>query len=116
MPVEEKHSLLSTTTNTLTTFLALYFATLFSFDTWSAARSSPFRSPSSNTYFRPSNTVAPGSYQSNYSANGRRPNENESGNSGSRGGDGGVGRVPSARDSRAPIGMGATAQCGACMF
>ncbi|KAF2738386.1 hypothetical protein EJ04DRAFT_573831 [Polyplosphaeria fusca] len=107
MAVEEKSSMLSSASNTVFSFVALYFTTLFSMDTWDAARSSPHRAPGSNTYFRPANR--PSEYQSNYNAAGHR--------GGAGNGDLGrreTGRVPTARDSRPAMRMGASAGCGAC--
>jgi hypothetical protein len=54
----------SRTTDTLITFFALYLTTLFSLDTWAAARGSPYRAPGANSFYRPASTPpAPGSYQ-----------------------------------------------------
>ncbi|OAL57176.1 hypothetical protein IQ07DRAFT_675248 [Pyrenochaeta sp. DS3sAY3a] len=100
--------------NTLTTFLALYLTTLFSLDTWAAARASPYRAPSNSdttSYLRPASTPpAPDSYQGGMHGRGNR-------GPGSSGGGGGsardVGRV---RDNRPPIRMGGSAACGACMI
>lgn len=104
-------SLASRTTDTLITFFALYLTTLFSMDTWAAARNSPYRAPGANAFYRPANTApAAGSYQANMHGRG-----NAGPGSGSGGG-GGVGRVPQARDSRPPMRMGGTAACGACMI
>ncbi|KAH7079353.1 hypothetical protein BKA63DRAFT_563988 [Paraphoma chrysanthemicola] len=103
-------SLLTNTTNTLITFFALYLTTLFSLDSWAAARGSPYRAPGANSFYRPATAPpAPDSYQAGM--HGR-------GNAGpGSGGDGGrgVARLPQARDSRPPIRMGGTASCGACM-
>ncbi|KAF2274900.1 uncharacterized protein EI97DRAFT_434808 [Westerdykella ornata] len=100
----ENKSFVQSATDTVFTFVALYFTTLFSMDTWDAARSSPFRAPGSNTYFRPAHPAPPpDSYQ------GRMFNSARN-----RGDRRGVGRVPTARDSRPPIRMGGTAGCGAC--
>ncbi|KAF2477266.1 uncharacterized protein BDR25DRAFT_300254 [Lindgomyces ingoldianus] len=95
---------------TLFTFLALYLTTLFSLDTWSAARGSPFSlSPSASTYFRPGNPrPSADSYQGQYHASGRR-------DGGVGGGSRGVGRLANARDSRPPMPLVGTASCGACM-
>ncbi|KAF2659260.1 hypothetical protein K491DRAFT_712782 [Lophiostoma macrostomum CBS 122681] len=88
--------------DTLFTFLVLYFTTLFSLDTWNAARGSAHRAPSSNSYFRPANLPpAPDSYQGSMSrfrgnGDGRRD----------------VGRVQG--DSRPPLRMGTGSSCGAC--
>ncbi|KAF2679466.1 hypothetical protein K458DRAFT_393876 [Lentithecium fluviatile CBS 122367] len=99
--------------SSLLTFLALYLTTLFSLDTWAAARSSPYRAPSaSNTYYRPANTPpAPGSYQAGMHGRGNAGPGSGSGGGGGRG----VGRVPQAVDSRPPLRLGGTASCGACM-
>jgi hypothetical protein len=103
----------TTLTSTLFTFLALYLTTLFSLDTWAAARGSPYRAPgNNNSFYRP--TVippAPDSYQG--SMHGRGNAGPGSGNQGGRNRD--VGRVAQARDSRPPIKMGGTAGCGACL-
>ncbi|KAH8726878.1 hypothetical protein GQ44DRAFT_770808 [Phaeosphaeriaceae sp. PMI808] len=105
----QKPNLLTTTTNTLITFFALYLTTLFSTDSWAAARNSPYRAPGASSFYRTASVVEPGSYQAGMHGRGNRGPG--SGGNGGRG----VGRVPQVRDSRAPIGMGATASCGACM-
>ncbi|CAG5177617.1 uncharacterized protein ALTATR162_LOCUS8314 [Alternaria atra] len=107
-------SLITSTTSTLFTFLALYLTTLFSLDTWAAARGSPYRAPGNNSFYRPAATPpAPDSYQGSMHGRG-----NAGPGAGSRGGGGGrdVGRVAQARDSRPPIKMGGSAACGACMI
>ncbi|KAL1611774.1 hypothetical protein SLS59_000493 [Nothophoma quercina] len=93
-------------------FLALYLTTLFSMDTWAAARNSPYRAPGNNSFYRPATTApAPGSYQAGMHGRG-----NAGPGSGGSGGNGGnVGRVPQARDSRPPMKLYGTAACGACM-
>ncbi|KAF2438877.1 hypothetical protein P171DRAFT_525963 [Karstenula rhodostoma CBS 690.94] len=91
--------------NTLTTFLALYLTTLFSLDTWTAARNSPYRAPSATSFYRPAG--APSEYQASMHGQGRR---------GPGGGSGGrrEGRLPATLDTRAPLKAGSTAACGAC--
>ncbi|KAF2867155.1 hypothetical protein BDV95DRAFT_185096 [Massariosphaeria phaeospora] len=108
-------SLLGSTTSTVTTFLALYLTTLFSLDTWAAARASPYRAPTAananaNTYFRPaSNGPAPDSYQAGMHGRGNAGPRDDS--AGGRP----AGRVPGVVDSRAPLRMMGSASCGACM-
>ncbi|KAH9868173.1 hypothetical protein J1614_007245 [Plenodomus biglobosus] len=94
--------------STLTTFTLLYLTTLFSLDSWAAARASPHRAPGNGAYTRPgASAPAPDSYQG--SMHGR-------GSAGPRSGDGGRGgRDVGVVDSRPPVGMGATAGCGACL-
>ncbi|KAJ4286733.1 hypothetical protein N0V90_012985 [Kalmusia sp. IMI 367209] len=98
----------SSPANSIVTFFALYLTTLFSLDTWAAARASPYRAPSAtNTYFRPASTPpAPGSYQAGM--HGR-------GNAGPGSGGRREGRVPQTLDARAPLKMGGSSSCGACM-
>ncbi|KAJ4358731.1 uncharacterized protein N0V89_003315 [Didymosphaeria variabile] len=60
----------SSPVNTLTTFLALYLTTLFSLDTWTAARNSPYREPSATSFYRPANR--PSEYQAGMHGQGRR--------------------------------------------
>ncbi|KAF2199785.1 hypothetical protein GQ43DRAFT_397943 [Delitschia confertaspora ATCC 74209] len=106
MPEEAtKATFLATTRDTLITFFALYFTTLFSLDTWAAARNSPYREASS-TYYRPADTRATRgpSRDSRYYAPSVRP-----------GGSGGEGRIGSG-DSREPLKFGGAASCGACMI
>lgn len=94
---------------TLYMFFALYLTTLFSLDTWAAARNSPYRAPGNNSFYRPASTPpTPGSYQAGM--HGR-------GNAGPGSGDnsGNVGRLPQVRDSRPPMKLYGTAACGACM-
>jgi hypothetical protein len=99
-------SMLSSARNTFVTFVALYLTTLFSIDTWAAARASPHRRPGVNTYFRPAHT--PSEYQSNYNASGHRGGSGGGSGSGDR-----VGRLPNARDGRPPLRMGGgSAGCG----
>ncbi|KAF3000704.1 hypothetical protein E8E13_002619 [Curvularia kusanoi] len=93
--------------DSLITFFALYFTTLFSFDTWAAARNSPHRAPGNSAFYRPANTPpAPGSYQGGMHGRG-----NAGPGSGSRGS-----RVAEVRDNRPPINVTGTAACGACAF
>ncbi|KAF1952648.1 hypothetical protein CC80DRAFT_495167, partial [Byssothecium circinans] len=103
--------------STLLTFLALYLTTLFSLDTWSAALASPYRAPSSHAtiHSRPANPPPPrDSYQGRMHGRGNHgPGSGTRGNAGSGGR--GVGRLPQATDSRAPLRMGGSAACGACM-
>jgi hypothetical protein len=102
-------SIVSRTSDTLFNFFALYFTTLFSLDTWAAARNSPHRAPSTNAFYRPTNTLPePDSYQGGM--HGR-------GNAGPGSGSGGgrdVGRVPQVRDSRPPIPMASMGSCSTC--
>ncbi|PSN70042.1 hypothetical protein BS50DRAFT_571347 [Corynespora cassiicola Philippines] len=98
--------------DTLMTFFALYFTTLFSLDAWSAARNSAWRAPASggnNMHYRPAvRAPEPGSYQAGM--HGR-------GNAGPRHGDEerrSTGRINQG-DSRDPLKMYGTAGCGACM-
>ncbi|ORY10637.1 hypothetical protein BCR34DRAFT_601927 [Clohesyomyces aquaticus] len=107
MSTEKQSTSLPTT---LLSFFALYLTTLFSMDTWNAARGSPYRSTiDSSTYFRPAVTrPSPDSYQGRYSANGHRPGTRP--DLGARG----VGRVGGARDSRPPLRLVGTSSCGAC--
>lgn len=101
----------STFTDSLFTFFALYLTTLFSLDTWAAARKSPHRTPGNNAFYRPANTLpAADSYQGGMHGRG-----NAGPGSGSRGNSENVGRVPQARDSRPPMKLFGTAACGACM-
>ncbi|KAF2241736.1 hypothetical protein BU26DRAFT_511154 [Trematosphaeria pertusa] len=113
MADNKSQSLLHRTGDTLFTFVALYLTTLFSLDTWAAARGSPYRAPgSTNTYFRPANTPPPpDSYQGGM--HGRGNAGPRTGGDESRRRD--VGRVPGARDSRPPMQLWGTASCGACM-
>ncbi|CAN9295091.1 unnamed protein product [Alternaria alternata] len=108
------------TTSTLFTFLALYLTTLFSLDTWAAARGSPYRAPgNTSSFYRPGATPpAPDSYQGGMHGRGNAgPGTGGGGGGGGRGGGGrDVGRVAQARDSRPPIKMGGSAACGACMI
>ncbi|CAI6337723.1 unnamed protein product [Periconia digitata] len=93
-------------------FIALYFATLFSLDTWAAARASPYRAPSSVAYNRPANMPPPrDSYQGGMHGQGRHGPSSD----GNLGGRRPEGRIASARDSRPPMRIGANARCGACM-
>ncbi|KAF2788620.1 hypothetical protein K505DRAFT_420998 [Melanomma pulvis-pyrius CBS 109.77] len=104
-------SLLTRTGDTLFTFVALYFTTLFSMDTWDAARGSPYRAPGTNTFYRPAHpTPSSDSYQG--AMRGLGPPRGNGGGGGARG----VGRLPGAVDSRPPMRMGGTAGCGACMI
>ncbi|KAJ4346123.1 hypothetical protein N0V95_005676 [Ascochyta clinopodiicola] len=97
--------------DTLYMFFALYLTTLFSLDTWAAARNSPYRAPGNNSFYRPAHTPpAPDSYQGGMHGRG-----NAGAGSGSGGNGGNVGRVPQARDSRPPMKLWGTAACGACM-
>ncbi|KAF1965090.1 hypothetical protein BU23DRAFT_520068 [Bimuria novae-zelandiae CBS 107.79] len=99
---------LASAPSSLFTFLALYVTTLFSLDTWAAARASPYRAPSAtNTYFRPATTPpAPGSYQAGMHGRGYAgPGD---GGESRRAGE--IGRV----DARAPLRMGGSSGCGAC--
>jgi hypothetical protein len=91
---------------TVTTFFALYFTTLFSTDSYAAARASPFRP--ANSYIA-QNPIVPGT-RSEYQAgmHGRGARGPGSGEQPRR-------DIGGMRDSRPPVGMGATAQCGACM-
>lgn len=92
-------------------FFALYLTTLFSLDTWAAARNSSYRRPGNNSFHRPISTPpAPDSYQGGMHGRG-----NAGPSSGSSGNGGNVGRVPQARDSRPPMKLWGTAACGACM-
>ncbi|KAF2109586.1 hypothetical protein BDV96DRAFT_584986 [Lophiotrema nucula] len=106
---------------TLFSFVALYFTTLFSLDTWNAARASAFRAPgaNTNTYFRPANPPpSADSYQARYSANGHpRGTDGSNGSNGSNGSgsNGKVGRIPTVRDSRPALKMGVAGGCGSCM-
>jgi hypothetical protein len=104
----------TTLTATLLTFLALYVTTLFSLDTWAAARGSPYRAPANdNSLYRPAVTApAPGSYQGGMHGQGRAGPGSGSRGRGSRD----VGSIAQARDSRPPIQMGGTAGCGACLI
>ncbi|KAF2176983.1 hypothetical protein K469DRAFT_721071 [Zopfia rhizophila CBS 207.26] len=99
--------------NTTISFFALYLTTLFSMDTWAAARGSPYRAPTSNAYYRPANPIpSPDSYQGGMTG----PNHwSGGGNSGNDAGRRDIGRVPNARDSRPPMRLIGTAACGACM-
>ncbi|KAF2021804.1 hypothetical protein BU24DRAFT_438734 [Aaosphaeria arxii CBS 175.79] len=104
---QENKTVLRSTTDTIFTFVALYFTTLFSLDTWNAARGSPYRAPGTSTYFRPAaGNPSADSYQGQMYNGGRN-------GGGARRRD--IGRVPTARDSRPPLRMGGTAACGACM-
>ncbi|KAH7067076.1 hypothetical protein FB567DRAFT_458401, partial [Paraphoma chrysanthemicola] len=106
-------SLFANTTNTLITFFALYLTTLFSLDSWAAARGSPYRAPGANSFYRPATAPpAPGSYQAGMHGRGNAGPGSGSGGDGARG----VARLPQARDSRPPVRMGGTASCGACMI
>ncbi|UPX14063.1 uncharacterized protein EKO05_0004555 [Ascochyta rabiei] len=97
--------------DTLYMFFALYLTTLFSLDTWAAARNSPYRAPGNNSFHRPAHTPpAPDSFQGGMHGRG-----NAGAGSGSGGNGGNVGRVPQARDSRPPMKLWGTAACGACM-
>ncbi|KAJ8106787.1 hypothetical protein OPT61_g9308 [Boeremia exigua] len=97
--------------DSLFTFFALYLTTLFSLDTWAAARNSPYRAPGNTALYRPANAPpAPDSYQGGMHGRG-----NAGPRAGNGGNDGGVGRVPQARDSRPPMKLWGTAACGACM-
>jgi hypothetical protein len=100
--------MLTSVTTTISTFVLLYLTTLFSLDTWAAARGSPHRAPGNNSYYRPAPApVAPDSYQAGMHGRGSR---------GPGGGGGGGNRgVFEQRDSRPPVRMGGTAACGACM-
>ncbi|KAI4933291.1 hypothetical protein J4E86_011561 [Alternaria arbusti] len=104
----------STPTSTLFTFLALYLTTLFSFDTWAAARGSPYRAPGiNNSTYRPAVTApAPGSYQDGMHGRGRAGPRS---GSQARGG-GHAGSIAQTSDSRPPIQMGGTAACSACLI
>ncbi|CBX94941.1 predicted protein [Plenodomus lingam JN3] len=99
--------------STLTTFTLLYLTTLFSLDSWAAARASPHRAPGNTAHQRPSSsTPAPDSYQGGMHGRGgaglRGAAEGELGRRGGRD----VGVV----DSRPPMGMGGSAGCGACLI
>ena len=97
--------------DSLFTFFALYLTTLFSLDSWAAARNSPYRAPGNNAFYRPVNTLpAPDSYQGGMHGRG-----NAGPGSGGGGSGGNVGRVPQARDSRPPMKLVGTASCGACL-
>jgi len=102
-----RKSQVSRATDVLVTFFALYLTTLFSLDTWAAARGSPYRAPGNNAFYRPANTpVAPDSYQAGMHGRGARG----PGSGGApRGGE--VGRV----DSRPAFRVGMTSSCGGCM-
>lgn len=101
----------TTLPQTLLTFFALYLTTLFSLDTWNAARSSPYRSTTTENLTRPSNPPpARDSYQGGMHGQGRHGY----GSGGSGGGN--VARLPQSRDSRVPLRMGASAGCGGCMM
>ncbi|KAI8937652.1 hypothetical protein NX059_005357 [Plenodomus lindquistii] len=98
--------------STLTSFTLLYVTTLFSLDSWAAARASPHRAPSNDAHYRPAPSApAPGSYQAGMhgrgSAGPRDPDEERR-----RRGGRDVGVV----DSRPPLGMGGSAACGACLI
>ena len=97
--------------DTLYMFFALYLTTLFSLDTWAAARNSPYREPGNNSFYRPISTPpAPDSYQGGMHGRGSAgPRTGGSGNGGN------IGRVPQTRDSRSPMKLWGTAACGACM-
>ncbi|KAL5414409.1 hypothetical protein PMIN04_009046 [Paraphaeosphaeria minitans] len=91
---------------TLTTFFALYLTTLFSLDTWAAARNSPYRAPSATSFYRPAG--AQSEYQAGMHGQGRRgPGRGESDRPRQ-------GRLPATLDTRAPLRVGSTAACGAC--
>ncbi|EMD65276.1 hypothetical protein GGP41_010194 [Bipolaris sorokiniana] len=107
--MEAPKSFLSRTTNALIVFFALYFTTLFSLDTWAAARGSPYRAPGSSSYNRPA-PVAP----SRQSYQGRMHGRGNAGPGSSSGG--GSRRVAQVKDSRPPIKMGGSAACGACLI
>ncbi|KAH7381586.1 hypothetical protein BKA66DRAFT_570720 [Pyrenochaeta sp. MPI-SDFR-AT-0127] len=110
--MEGHKSIIGRTSDTLMTFFALYLTTLFSLDSWAAARGSPYRAPGHNSFYRPVNaTPAPDSYQAGMHGRG-----NAGPGSGSGFGGRDVGRVPQARDSRAPLKIGGTAKCGACLM
>ncbi|KAF2131855.1 hypothetical protein P153DRAFT_394046 [Dothidotthia symphoricarpi CBS 119687] len=101
----------TSTTSPLLTFLALYLTTLFSLDTWAAARNSPHRAPGSSSFYRPATVApAPDSYQGGMHGRGNA-GPRSGGGGGARGGSADVGRV----DTRAPVRMGGTAACGACL-
>ncbi|PVI06481.1 hypothetical protein DM02DRAFT_609677 [Periconia macrospinosa] len=95
MSTESKPSTSTSPLNPILSFLALYLTTLFSLDTWAAARSSPYRSPISTAYNRPANMPPPrDSYQGRMHGQGRY---------GPGGPPRGEGRLPATRDSRAPL-------------
>ncbi|EDU50122.1 hypothetical protein L13192_08317 [Pyrenophora tritici-repentis] len=111
--MEGHKSLVSRTRDTLITFFALYLTTLFSLDTWAAARGSPYRAPGTNSYYRPATTTpGPDSYQAGMHGRGNAGPGSGGGGGGESGGGRSVGRV----DSRPPIKMGGTAGCGACLI
>lgn len=93
--------------NSLTTFFALYLTTLFSLDTWTAARNSPYRAPSATSFYRPAG--APSEYQAGMHGQGRRGPGGGNGGAGRR-----EGRLPATLDTRAPLKAGVTSRCGAC--
>ncbi|KAH4152020.1 hypothetical protein HBI26_028040 [Parastagonospora nodorum] len=100
---------LTSLTSTLTSFFALYFTTLFSLDSYTAARNSPFR-PANQT-LPPANSTQTGArseYQAGMHGRGRR---GPGGGEPPRGG----WDVGGMRDSGPAVGMGANTSCGACM-
>ncbi|EAT91653.1 hypothetical protein HBI56_012600 [Parastagonospora nodorum] len=100
---------LTSLTSTLTSFFALYFTTLFSLDSYTAARNSPFR-PANQT-LPPANSTQTGArseYQAGMHGRGRR---GPGGGEPPRGGR----DVGGMRDSGPAVGMGANTSCGACM-
>ncbi|KAF2856496.1 hypothetical protein T440DRAFT_549873 [Plenodomus tracheiphilus IPT5] len=105
-PLLPSQSILST----LTTFTLLYLTTLFSLDSWAAARASPHRAPGTNaSYNRPAASAPePDSYQGGMHGRGnagpRGPGDERRG-----------GRDVGVVDSRAPMKMGGSAGCGACL-
>ncbi|KAI4615403.1 uncharacterized protein J4E87_009081 [Alternaria ethzedia] len=103
----------ATPTGTLLAFLALYLTTLFSLDTWAAARGSPYRAPGidNSTHRPPVTAPARGSYQGGMHGRGRAG----PGPGSQARGRGHAGSVAQTGDSRPPIQMGGTAGCGACL-
>lgn len=89
--------------DTITSFVALYLTTLFSLDTWAAARNSPYRAPGATSFYRPAG--AQSEYQRGMHGQGRH---------GPRGAPRREGRLPATLDARAPLRAGATAACGTC--
>ncbi|KAL1797063.1 hypothetical protein ACET3X_005603 [Alternaria dauci] len=100
--------------STILSFLALYFTTLFSLDSWAAARASPFRAPSThNSVTRPITPAAPSAYQAGMHGRG---NAGPASRGGSARGGRDVGRVAQGRDGGPAMRMGGSAGCGACMI
>ncbi|KAH7126761.1 hypothetical protein B0J11DRAFT_579198 [Dendryphion nanum] len=102
----EKKSLLQSTTDTVFTFVALYVTTLFSLDSWNAARGSPYRaSMNSEAFYRPAApTPSADSYQGRM-YNGNRRNDGAPKRN--------MGGLPNTMDARAPLKM--KGPCGTCM-